>query len=301
MSEITTTLEQTLPAAPDAFSMVPTTFAEAKEFAALISASNLVPTSYKGKKEDVLVAMQMGAEVGLAPLQALQNIAVINGRPSMWGDAVLALVRTSGLCDLFDEGYDEESQTGWAVTKRRGDTHERRQEFSMADAQTAGLKGKQGPWQQHPKRMCKLRARGFLLRDVYPDVLRGFRTVEEARDLEVEVIDGPAAAPAPKASGGGSRVSETRGKMRQPRGAAKPADEVVEGEVTREAPAEQPTADGEVEGSAVDVESVLAAIKDAADEEAFVLAMDALRELPGDEQTKAVAFIRATKKRLGID
>jgi hypothetical protein len=65
----------------------------------------------------------------------------------------------------------------------------------MEDAEKAGLKGKQGPWTNYPKRMLQMRARSWCLRDVYPDVLRGVHVAEEAQDLpEKDVTPAPAAA-----------------------------------------------------------------------------------------------------------
>jgi hypothetical protein len=66
--------------------------------------------------------------------------------------------------------------------KRRGYSKPTTVTFTVADAKKAGLWGKQGPWQQYPRRMLQLRARGFALRDAFPDVLRGLVTAEEAQD-----------------------------------------------------------------------------------------------------------------------
>ena len=52
-----------------------------------------MPREFQAKPNNILVAVQWGFEIGLAPMQALQNIAVINGRPSLWGDSLLALVK----------------------------------------------------------------------------------------------------------------------------------------------------------------------------------------------------------------
>src|SRR6266478_3926901 len=71
----------------------PTNLTEAIALSKLIAGSDLAPKDFKGKPANVLIAMQMGAEVGLAPMQSLQNIAVINGRPSLWGDAALGVVQ----------------------------------------------------------------------------------------------------------------------------------------------------------------------------------------------------------------
>lgn len=162
-----------------AFDLSPRTFEQALTFAGYLADSDMVPKDFKGKPGNCLIAMQWGAELGLKPLQSMQNLAVINGRPALWGDAVIALVRASAVCE-----YVIETQTDTVATckvKRRGEPEQERS-FSMADAQAAGLRGKQGPWSQYPKRMMQMRARAFALRDVFPDVLRGLAVAEELID-----------------------------------------------------------------------------------------------------------------------
>lgn len=167
---------------------------EAMDFAAMICKSNFVPKAYQGRPGDVLAAVQMGAEVGLAPMQALQHIAVINGRPSVWGDAALALVVAHPACDGVDESVD--SGVATCTVKRRGRNPVTRT-FSVDDAKKAGLWGKQGPWSAYPDRMLQMRARGFALRDSFPDALKGLCTAEEAQDIEVEASVAPEPAKAP--------------------------------------------------------------------------------------------------------
>ncbi len=159
--------------------LAPTNMKEAMEFAGLLAKSDIVPKDYQGKPGNVLVAIQWGMEIGLQPMQAMQNIAVINGRPSIWGDAMIALVRA---CPAFE--YINETQTdreATCVIKRKGEPEAIRT-FSMDDAKRAGLLGKSGPWTQYPKRMMQMRARSWALRDVFPDVLKGMICAEEALD-----------------------------------------------------------------------------------------------------------------------
>lgn len=158
----------------------PQTFEQALTFSNYLADSDLVPKDFKGKPGNCLIAMQWGAELGLKPLQALSNIAVINGRAALWGDAVIALVRGSSKCEYVQESDD--GHTATCRVKRRGEPEEVRT-FGMDDAKTAGLLGKQGPWTQYPKRMRQMRARAFALRDVFPDVLRGMPVAEEAMDI----------------------------------------------------------------------------------------------------------------------
>ena len=188
-------------------SLEPTTLQEAMKFSDILASSTMVPRDFQGKPGNVLVAIQWGREVGLGPLQALQNIAVINGRPSIWGDAALALVRGHPDCLSVQEGVEGEGEArqGWCEVTRRGEQPQRRT-FSVVDAKRAGLWGKSGPWTQYPDRMLQLRARGFAIRDVFPDALRGVMTREEAEDTPPEprhvenlASVAPAAPPAPPA------------------------------------------------------------------------------------------------------
>ena len=161
---------------------------DAFRFANAIVASGFAPRGME-KPESVLVAIQLGAELGLTPMAALQNTAVINGRPAIYGDAALALVRASGLLESFAEeevGEAGKDSFGIRVTAVRRDGSESSEAFTIADAKTAKLWGKAGPWTDYPKRMLKFRARGFVLRDVFGDVLKGLRTVEEVRDFPEE-------------------------------------------------------------------------------------------------------------------
>ena len=148
---------------------------------------------YQGKPEDILVAVQWGYEIGLAPLQALQNISVINGKPSVYGDAAMALVQSSPVCEDVEEYFEDEgtpNPVAVCIAKRKG-RKPVTAKFSVDDAKRANLWGKQGPWTQYPKRMMQMRARGFALRDAFPDVLKGLITAEEAMDYPVEAIAAP--------------------------------------------------------------------------------------------------------------
>ncbi len=74
--------------------------------------------------------------------------------------------------------------------------------FSVADAKQAGLWKKSGTWTTNPKRMLKMRARAFTLRDGWPDVLKGLHSIEEIQDGSVvtlaETKKGHYSAPTPE-------------------------------------------------------------------------------------------------------
>lgn len=236
-------------------------------FAQAVAGSALAPKDFVGKPESVVVAIQMGFEVGLPPMSALQNIAVINGRPSIWGDAQLAIVRSvreNGIRELeaFEETetnneieplfrelcfeddtvkrkdlkikiallqakMDKKSDDfGVSCFVRRRGFSEAFSRFTVADAKTANLWGKQGPWTQYPFRMLKARARSFLLRDQFGDALKGMMTREEAGDIiditevaRAEATPGPKVEKAPFRRNPNPVITEVK-QAEQPKGVA---------------------------------------------------------------------------------
>jgi hypothetical protein len=170
----------------DIFSTVPRTFEGIMAFCGMLADSELVPKDYRGKPANVAVAIQMGAELGITAMQAIQNIAVVNGRPSVWGDLMKAIVVASPLCELFDEDPPNvalKNQKGRCRVQRRGDTEPYEVTFSVDDAKTAKLWGKDSPWSTNPGRMLQMRARAFACRDKFPDLLKGLHMAEEMIDV----------------------------------------------------------------------------------------------------------------------
>lgn len=188
------------------FQLQPQNFQEASQMADMLAKSQMVPKQYQGAPQDTLVAMMMGSELGLNPIQSLQHIAVINGKPSIYGDALMALVQNHPSFGGIEEWYDSQTMTAHCrVWRKGGKPHE--QSFSKQDAEHAGLWGKQGPWQSYPKRMQQMRARSFALRDQFADALAGLITAEEAQDYPTERDMGPAQTAEPE-TGGRPALSE---------------------------------------------------------------------------------------------
>jgi hypothetical protein len=192
-------------AAPQVQPMELRTFAELERWAERVAQSGMAPKDYRGKPDDIIVAVQMGAELGLRPMQALINIMTTNGRPTVWGDAMLALCKMHPAYVSTEERVvgDGEGRAATCVTVRRGEPPIARS-FSVADAKKAGLWSKSGPWSQYPDRMLQMRARSFALRDAFPDKLRGLISAEEAADYQSDVKSymppESAAPPAPPAA-----------------------------------------------------------------------------------------------------
>jgi hypothetical protein len=165
--------------------LAPASFSELVQFAQMAAKSQLVPKKYRNQTEDIMLAVQLGSEVGLRPMQALKNIAVINGRPAVWGDALPGLCKASpvyhDIIETWEHEQDADLLTAVCIAKRHGSTPVTAR-FSVMDAKRAGLWTKAGPWQTYPRRMLQMRARSFALRDAFPDVLKGLISVEEALD-----------------------------------------------------------------------------------------------------------------------
>ena len=163
---------------------------DAWRFANIAFTSGLAPKGFKNVAS-VMIAVMMGAELGMTPMASIQNIAVINGRPSLWGDIMLALVRQSGLFDeeVFEETCDDslDGGTGFCTVRRKPDGKAITRKFSMLDAERAKLLAKDATWHTYPQRMLMFRPRSWALRDAFGDVLMGLRSAEEERDIPDDV------------------------------------------------------------------------------------------------------------------
>jgi hypothetical protein len=148
---------------------------------ALAAAGEMVPLAFRNNPEATLAAILRGMEVGMAPMQALSSIAVINGRAAIWGDALIALVQRAGHhVDVEFEGNDDTLTA--VATLTRGDTGRQIvRRFGIADAKRAGLLNKPGPWQQYPQRMLAARARAWAIRDGAADALMGLQIADDVQ------------------------------------------------------------------------------------------------------------------------
>lgn len=164
------------------------------QLAAKLASSELVPKSFRGKPQDLFIAWAMGYQFGMSPEQAMQCIAVINGKATMWGDDMLALCMAHReFEDIIEESILWEGNiVGYTCTIKRKNRSDKTNIFTLDMAKKAGLLAKGGVWTQYPERMLKLRARGFSLRDAFPDALKGIKSREEVEDYidaEYKVVE----------------------------------------------------------------------------------------------------------------
>ena len=161
--------------------LAPRDYDEAQRLAKLLCEAKMAPQGFE-KPETCLVGILQGMEMGLSPLFALQRMAIVDGRLTIWGDGALALVLRSGLCVSITEwleGNDESEWISHCEVLREGWDRPITRSFAVQDARRANLWHKPGPWTEYPKRMLQMRARAFALRDVFADVLGGLYFREE--------------------------------------------------------------------------------------------------------------------------
>jgi hypothetical protein len=158
--------------------------------------SSLAPSGFKSELA-VLVAMQMGAELGLHPMQSLQCIAVVNNKPTIYGKALPGIVLKHNLIEIFEEWFEGDGLGMVAVckVKRKGIESVRVEKFTAQDAKAAGLWGKAGPWSQYPKDMLRYKARARAFNALFADVLCGLPVAEDYQDVPASKGTEPPPAP----------------------------------------------------------------------------------------------------------
>lgn len=148
-----------------------------------LAKSGLMPNGLS-TPEKVLVALQYGYELQLSPMVAVNNIAVINGKPSISTDLMHAIVKRSPEYAGCEWVKMTDTEAMVKVKRRTANyTEEVIGSFTIEEAKKAGLIRDKSPWVTYPKRMLKHRALKFALQDAFPDILAGFQEPDEAREI----------------------------------------------------------------------------------------------------------------------
>lgn len=170
-------------------------FENAQRIAKALASSALVPKEYQGQTglANVLVAMEISGRMGLSPLQVMQNLHIIHGRPSWSSQFIIAMVNGCGRFSPMDfviEGEGEQ-QSCYAVAKELSTGKELKgPRVSIAMAKKEGWFSKTGSkWQTMPDLMLRYRAAAFWGRLYVPEFLVGIKTQEEVIDIEPAVVE----------------------------------------------------------------------------------------------------------------
>jgi|GEM_PF-7098062 len=165
--------------------MSPQTIEQVQTFCLMLSKTEFVPKAFRGKPDSIMVVGAMGARLGVDVFSAMAGIADINGRPSVYGDLMLAVCQNHPAfedCLQAYEGKPYEDEFAAVCTVKRKGRAPVVGRFSVVEAKEAKLWKKAGPWENTPQRMLMMRARAFALRDAFSDALAGFHSKEEMED-----------------------------------------------------------------------------------------------------------------------
>lgn len=212
---------QNLPATIQADSnglLKPQNLDEAWRMAKYYVASKILPERYN-TPEMVLTAMQFALELGLRPLTALRQIAVVKGTPTVFGDLPLSMAYASGKLVNIKEIYLDKDMNeisfanknlknpifaAYCRVIRAGDSEPLETYFSLDDANRANLLGSP-TWKNYPQYMLRYRARSQALKGKFPDALNGISIGEYDHNMREEDIIN--VTPSPIAAGPSASVA----------------------------------------------------------------------------------------------
>ena len=172
-----------------ALAIVPRSIDEVTTLAEVLSKSTLLPDALRGKIPDIVVSILAGQELGLGAMASIRGVHVVQGKPVLSADTMVALVLSSGLAEYFICVEDTDARVTYE-TKRRGAPAVQRASWTREDTKRAGLNTKDN-WRLYERQMMKARCRAILARDAYPDVLAGCYDADSDELQRAPVVSAP--------------------------------------------------------------------------------------------------------------
>lgn len=164
-------------------------FELAQRAAKLLAASSLVPKEYQGNMPNCVIALNMAQRIGADPLQVMQNLVIVHGRPTWSSQFLIATVNTSGRFsalrfEFFGErGSDDWGCRAWAIEKATGEKLVG-SDITIGIAKSEGWYGKNGSkWKTMPQQMLMYRAGSWWTRAFAPELSMGLHTADEMGDV----------------------------------------------------------------------------------------------------------------------
>lgn len=158
--------------------------------AMVLAKSDLVPEAYKGRPENILIAMDMASRTGFSLMQIMQNLYIVRNRPSWSGSFCMSAIKACGKYDqvkyvMIGESTDDKNFGVYvsAIDKSTGELV-KGVTVNWAMVKSYGWDSKPGSqWKTAPELMFKYRAAAFFARTECPEVLQGVRDEYEQRDI----------------------------------------------------------------------------------------------------------------------
>lgn len=156
------------------------------KFADVLSRSKIIPDTFQGNPASVLIALDMSNRMRRNPLEVMQAMYIVHGKPSFSSSFLISLINSCGYYEplrfRFSGEGESRSCAAWTVDKRTGEKVEG-PVVSIGMAKAEGWYGKQGSkWKTMPEVMLRYRAASFFSRTYCPDLTGGFHSQEEAMD-----------------------------------------------------------------------------------------------------------------------
>jgi len=181
-------------------------FDNAQRIAKSLASSTLVPQQFQGQQgyANCLVALEIAGRMNLSPLQVMQNLHIIHGRPSWSSQFIIALINGCGRFEPLQyrvTGKGDDLACQCVAKEISSETHLQGPTVTMAMAKAEGWATKSGSkWRTMPDLMIRYRAAAMWGRLYIPDLLVGIsHSQEEVMDIEpITVEDAPQPEPAPQ-------------------------------------------------------------------------------------------------------
>lgn len=164
------------------------TFADKKAYAVALADASLLPRQYQKQPGNVLLAIELGESLQIPPIQAINTIHVIEGKPSASAALISALVRRSGH-KLRVTGDDERAVA--QIVRHDDPDYVYEVEWNLDRAKKAGLLSGKDNWAKYPAAMLKARAITEVARDACQEALMGIQYTPEELGAVVDQDGNP--------------------------------------------------------------------------------------------------------------
>ena len=184
-------------------------FDNAQRIAKSLASSTLVPQQFQGQQgyANCLVALEIAGRMNLSPLQVMQNLHVIHGRPSWSSQFIIGLINGCGRFEPLQyrvTGKGDDLACSCVAKEISSGAELEGPTVTMAMAKAEGWATKSGSkWRTMPDLMIRYRAAAMWGRLHIPDLLIGISySQEEVMDVEPITVEDasqpePATAPEP--------------------------------------------------------------------------------------------------------
>lgn len=158
----------------------------------MFAASSLVPQTYQGKPMDCTIAVDMANRMGVSPMMVMQNLYVVQGRPSWSGQACMSMIRAcrdfTNVRPIYTGNRNEDSWGCYIQAEYRGSGElVKGTEVTIGMAKAEGWYGKSGSkWKTIPEQMLAYRAAAFFARVYIPNSLMGVYVEGEPEDISAK-------------------------------------------------------------------------------------------------------------------